>query len=99
MATKNMQSPNGGGTIGTMPQSLARVVLHIAFSTKNRGPFLKEVDLRARLHAYMARVLQNIGCAGSTGWRLTNDMCGIEACAQLTRCRDLLRPVGAWENV
>ena len=62
MSTKNMQSPNGGGTIRAMPQSLARVVLHIAFTTKNRVPFLKEVDLRSRLHAYMAGVLQNIGC-------------------------------------
>ena len=45
-----------------MPQSLARVVLHLVFSTKNRVPFLKDPDLRARLHAYMAGVLQTIGC-------------------------------------
>ena len=45
-----------------MPQSLARVVLHVVFSTKNREPFLKDAELRARLHAYMAGVLQNIGC-------------------------------------
>ncbi len=45
-----------------MPQSLARVVLHVVFSTKNRVPFLKDPELRARLHGYMAGVLQNIGC-------------------------------------
>src|SRR5215210_2509046 len=45
-----------------MPQSLARVVLHIVFSTKNRVPFLKDHEHRARLHAYMAGVLHNIGC-------------------------------------
>jgi REP element-mobilizing transposase RayT len=45
-----------------MPQSLARVVLHVVFSTKNRVPLLKGPELRARLHAYMAGVLQNIGC-------------------------------------
>ena len=45
-----------------MPQSLARVVLHVVFSTKNRVPFLKDPELRARLHAYTAGVLQNIGC-------------------------------------
>ena len=45
-----------------MPQSLARVVLHVVFSTKNRVPFLKDPELRGRLHAYMAGVLQNIGC-------------------------------------
>ena len=46
-----------------MPQSLARIVLHVVFSTKNRVPFFKDPDVRARLHAYMAGVLQNIGCA------------------------------------
>ena len=46
-----------------MPQSLARVVLHVVFSTKNRVPFLKDTGVRIRLFAYMAGVLQNIGCA------------------------------------
>lgn len=45
-----------------MPQSLARIVLHLIFSTKNRAPFLRDASLRARLHAYMAGVLQDIGC-------------------------------------
>ena len=45
-----------------MPQSLARVVLHVVFSTKNRVPFLKDPELRVHLHAYMAGALQNIGC-------------------------------------
>ena len=45
-----------------MPQSLARVVLHVVFSTKNREPFLKDADLRKRLHAYMSGVMQRIGC-------------------------------------
>ena len=45
-----------------MPQSLARVVLHIVFSTKNRVPFLKNTDHRAALHAYMAGVFQKLNC-------------------------------------
>lgn len=45
-----------------MPQSLARVVLHLVFSTKNRVPHLKDPALRARLHAYLAGVLQNLDC-------------------------------------
>jgi REP element-mobilizing transposase RayT len=49
-------------TFTAMPQSLARVVLHVVFSTKNRTPFLRDADLRARLHAYMAGVLQSLGC-------------------------------------
>ena len=45
-----------------MPQFLARVVQHVVFSTKNRVAFFKDPELRARLHASMAGVLQNIGC-------------------------------------
>ena len=45
-----------------MPQSLARIVLHVVFSTKNRLPFLKETEVRAGLHAYVAGVLQSLSC-------------------------------------
>lgn len=45
-----------------MPQSLARVILHVVFSTKNRVPFLCDAEVRARMHAYMAGVLQHIDC-------------------------------------
>ncbi len=44
-----------------MPQSLARVVLHVVFSTKHRAPFLRDAEVRTRLHAYMAGVLQHPG--------------------------------------
>ena len=46
-----------------MPQSLARIVLHIVFSTKNRIPLLKDSEVNARFYAYLAGCLQNIGCA------------------------------------
>ncbi len=45
-----------------MPQSLARIVIHIIFSTKHREPFLKDREVRSRLHAYMAVVLQGVKC-------------------------------------
>ena len=45
-----------------MPQSHARIVIHITFSTKHRVPLLKEAELRARLHSYMAGILQKIDC-------------------------------------
>jgi len=56
------QKPEWGDTITAMPQSLARVVLHVVFSTKNRVPFLRDAAVRARMHAYLAGVLQHIGC-------------------------------------
>ncbi len=45
-----------------MPQSLASLHIHLVFSTKNREPVITE-GVRAALHAYMATVLQNSGCA------------------------------------
>lgn len=45
-----------------MPQSLANVLLHVVFSTKNRAPFLKSPELRQELHGYMVGTLQGIEC-------------------------------------
>ena len=36
-----------------MPQSLAKVYVHIVFSTKNREPFLHDPALRSEMHAYL----------------------------------------------
>ncbi|HEY4930914.1 MAG TPA: IS200/IS605 family transposase [Terriglobales bacterium] len=44
-----------------MPQSLARLHIHLIFSTKNREPILHDT-VRDSLHRYMATVLQNLGC-------------------------------------
>ncbi|HEU5126229.1 MAG TPA: IS200/IS605 family transposase [Verrucomicrobiae bacterium] len=44
-----------------MSQSLARLHVHLVFSTKNREPFITDT-VRDSLHAYMATVLQNLGC-------------------------------------
>lgn len=43
-----------------MPQSLASLHIHLVFSTKNRERVIND-DIRPHLHAYMARVLQNLG--------------------------------------
>ena len=45
-----------------MPQSLARLHVHLVFSTKNRERYITD-GVREALHAYMASVLQNLGCA------------------------------------
>ena len=41
-----------------MPQSLAKVVVHIVFSTKDRRLYLREIELRRELYAYMATILK-----------------------------------------
>jgi hypothetical protein len=45
-----------------MPQSLANVLPHLVFSTKNWAPLLKSKGLRESLNAYMVGTLQNIEC-------------------------------------
>jgi REP element-mobilizing transposase RayT len=44
----------------TVPQSLAQVYLHVVFSTKERRPFLKDREFRARVHAYLAGTCKNL---------------------------------------
>ena len=44
-----------------MPQSLARILVHLIFSTKNRQPTITAAVQRP-LHAYLATVLQNHDC-------------------------------------
>ena len=44
-----------------MPQSLAKIYIHLIFSTKNRERAVPD-DLRPGLHAYMGGVLRDLGC-------------------------------------
>jgi len=42
-----------------MPQSLAKVLIHIVYSTKGRRPWLRDEDLREQLYAYKAKILRD----------------------------------------
>ena len=42
-----------------MPQSLARVVLHIVFSTKNRVPSIRE-EWKSWLHQYLGGIVKSL---------------------------------------
>ncbi len=44
-----------------MPQSLAQILVHVVFSTKNRAPVIG-AEMRPRLHAYLSTVARNMGC-------------------------------------
>ncbi len=44
-----------------MPQSLACVLIHLVFSTKNRQPSIA-ADIRPALHAYLGGILETLGC-------------------------------------
>jgi REP-associated tyrosine transposase len=43
-----------------MPQSLAKILVHIVFSTKLRQPFLKDESVRGELHGYTIKVLDGL---------------------------------------
>jgi putative transposase len=45
-----------------VPQSLANVLVHVIYSTKNREPFLRDVGLRRDLEAYLAGTLEGTEC-------------------------------------
>ena len=43
-----------------MPQSLAKILVHTVFSTKDRRPFLRDKPLREELHRYLGGILTNL---------------------------------------
>lgn len=45
-----------------VPQSLAKVLMHTVFSTKDRRPFLRDKPLRDELHKYLGGILTNLEC-------------------------------------
>src|ERR1700720_1795499 len=46
-----------------MAQSLALVLVHIIFSTKNRSPLLPSTEVRSQAHAYLTGTLRALECA------------------------------------
>lgn len=45
-----------------MSQSLAKIIVHTVFSTKDRRPFLRDKALREELHRYLGGILARLGC-------------------------------------
>jgi len=45
-----------------MPQSLAKLYVHIIFSTKNRSPFFSNEDIRKEMHAYLGGTCNRLDC-------------------------------------
>jgi putative transposase len=46
-----------------MPQSLSAVYIHLVFSTKERRPFLKDMNMRTSLHSKLGRISKQLKCA------------------------------------
>ena len=45
-----------------MPQSLAKILVHTVFSTKDRRPFLRDIALRQELHRYLGGIPTHLDC-------------------------------------
>jgi putative transposase len=45
-----------------MPQSLAKILVHTVFSTKDRRPILRDRAIRLELHHYLGGILNNLDC-------------------------------------
>jgi REP-associated tyrosine transposase len=45
-----------------MAQSLAKILVHSVFSTKQRRPLLRDLALRSELHRYLGGILKQLGC-------------------------------------
>jgi REP element-mobilizing transposase RayT len=45
-----------------MPQSLANVIVHIVFSTKNRKPFLRDSVFREEMHRQLGGASKTLDC-------------------------------------
>lgn len=45
-----------------MPQSLAKILVHVVFSTKNRVPWLKRHEMREAMNGYLVGALKNLDC-------------------------------------
>jgi REP element-mobilizing transposase RayT len=45
-----------------MSQSLAKILVHTVFSTKDRRPLLRDPSIRAELHRYVGGILANQDC-------------------------------------
>jgi REP element-mobilizing transposase RayT len=45
-----------------MPQSLAKILVHAVFSTKDRCPLLRNTALPQELHHYLGGILKHLDC-------------------------------------
>src|ERR1035437_2520737 len=48
--------------LNAMPQSLAKILVHTVFFTKDRRPLLRDKPLREELHRYLGGILTHLDC-------------------------------------
>jgi REP element-mobilizing transposase RayT len=83
-----------------MSQSLAKVLVHTVFSTKDRRPFLRDKPLRDELHQYLGGILIQLDCqpviVGGVGDHV-HLLCALaRTCAAATMVKELKRGSSLW---
>jgi REP element-mobilizing transposase RayT len=76
-----------------MPQSLARVVLHLIFSTRNRQRVFLTEEMREHTTCYMAGILQNLGSSAIRIGLATDHVHVLHALSRTTSVSDLVATV------
>ena len=59
---ERVESPHDFYNYHVMPQSLAKILVHTVFSTKERRPLLRDNPLREELHHYIGGILNQLDC-------------------------------------
>ena len=59
---KGLNQIRNSPIITPMAQSLAKILVHTVFSTKDRRPLLRDNILREELHRYLGGILTNLDC-------------------------------------
>ena len=78
-----------------MPQSLARIWLHIVFSTKERRAYLQNEDIREEMFRMLGYHAGQIGCppARVGGWvNRVHVLCGLARTVTVAGLVEVLKP-------
>ncbi len=83
-----------------MPQSLAKILLHTVFSTKERRPLLRDPELRNELHHYIGGILNQLDCppviVGGTEDHLHFLVCLSRTCEVAEMVKEVKRGSSLW---
>lgn len=77
-----------------MPQSLARIWLHIAFSTKERRPYLQNEELRGEMFRLLGHHAKEAGCTPARvgGWiDHVHILCGLSRTLTVAQLVEVLK--------
>ncbi|MEX1138077.1 MAG: IS200/IS605 family transposase [Bacteroidota bacterium] len=74
-----------------MPQSLAKLYVHIVFSTKERFPFLQDKDIQEEMHAYLGGICRNQNSPALVVGGVTDHVHILSRLARVISVADLLK--------